>query len=440
MMGYLLVFVVATFATTDILSVDLSLAPGLSAKNAVIYLVGLCLVFRMVIRRDYKLELPSIHMWFAVLIGYAIVTWLVAGLIIRYQDYELITAGIALKTDLIDHVLVFGLFFYGARTIKDGILVTKALLIALTLANAIAIGNIQGLFNIGVTVVGTTIGEAGRVFGTWGNANGTAALIVCLLPAYAATALSSRGIMSLVWLLAAVPSAMMLVMTGSRGAYVGMLLGFGWAVFSLRRYLSMRKVVLWVGAAAILLVTATLLAGSHFIDILNQRLIAESGFGDIGGISAGRSMIWAASFGRMMTTPVTLITGFGWQVYTIMGFYFSMHNHYLWLYFNLGLVGLLGFILLVRQIIVTARSALENDSVAARPFLIAFVFGFYALLITIFFSQIFRPWVYIWAYVGVCLRMALCTAPTSVVPSAAGNKFTAIAPRRGTRSVEATVR
>jgi O-Antigen ligase len=434
MMGYLLVFVVAVFATTDILSVGLSLAPGLSAKNAVIYLVGLCVAFRMVTRGDYKLQLPSIHMWFGVLIVYAIVTWLIAGLVIGYQNYELIPTAITLKTDLIDHAIVFALFFYGARTIKDGIMVTKALLIALTLSNAIAIGNIEGLFNIGVTEVGTVIGEAGRVFGTWGNPNGTAALIICLLPAYAAAALSSRGIMSVVWLLAAVPSAMMLVMTGSRGGYVGMLVGFVWAAFSLRRYLSSRKIMLWVGVAAILLVMAALLSGSHFIDVLNQRLITQSGFSDIGGVSAGRTTFWTSALDRMMTAPVTLITGFGWDVYTTMGVYFALHNHYLWLYFNLGLVGLVGFVLLVRQIIAVARSALENDPAVVRPYLIAFIFGFSALLVAIFFAQIFRPWVYIWAYVGVTMRMAICTAPTSMVPSAIRNKFVPDASRSATAS------
>lgn len=414
MMGYLLLLVVAAFATTDILSVGLSLAPGLSAKNAILYLVGLCLVFRAVTLGGYKLQLPTIHTWFAVLIGYAILTWLIAGLIIGYQNYEMIPAGIMLKTDLIDHAIVFALFFYGARTMKDGIMLTKALLIALTVANAIAIGNVEGLFNIGVTIVGTVVGEAGRVFGTWGNANGTAALIVCLLPAYAAAALSSRGIMSVIWLLAAVPSAMMLVMTGSRGGYVGLLLGFGWAAFSLRRYLSTRKIILWAGAAAVLLVMAALLSGSHFIDVLNQRLITQSGFSDIGGISAGRTTFWASALDRMMTAPISLITGFGWYAYTTMGFYFAPHNHYLWLYFELGLVGLLSYLLLVRQILAVARSALENDSAVAKPYFMAFIFGFSGLLVAIFFAQIFRPWVYIWAYVGVTMRMAMCAAPTSV--------------------------
>jgi O-antigen ligase len=438
-MIYLLLFVVASFATTDILSVDLSLAPGLSAKNAILYLVGLCLAFQMVTRGNFKLQLPTIHAWFAVLIAYAILTWLIAGLIIRYQNYELLQMAITLKTDLIDGALVFALFFYGARTIRDGIWVTKALVIALTLANAIAIGNVEGVFNIGVTEVGTIVGEAGRVFGTWANANGTAALIVCLLPAYAAAALSSRGAMSVMWLLAAVPSAVMLIMTGSRGGYVGMLVGSAWAAYSLRRYLSSRQIMLWAGAGAVLLVVAALLAGSHFIDVLNQRLITQSGFGDLGGVSAGRTTFWTSALDRMLIDPVSLITGFGWDAYTTMGFYYAPHNHYLWLYFNLGLVGLVGYVLLVRQILVVARSALENDSAAAKPYLMAFVFGFSGLLVAIFFAQIFRPWVYIWAYVGVTMRMALCTAPTPVVPSAVGNTFANV-PRRDARSAAATVR
>jgi O-antigen ligase len=433
-MAYLLLLVVATFATTDILNIGLSLAPGLSAKNAVIYLVALCLAFRMVTRGGYRLQLPVIHLWFVVLIGYATVTWLVAGLIIHYQNYELIGGGIGLKNELIDYAIVFGLFFYGTRTISDGIMVTKALLIALTVANAIAIGNVEGIFKIGSTVVGVQWAEAGRVFGTWGNANGTAALIICLLPAYAAVALARRGLSRFAWLLAAVPSAMMLVMTESRGAYVGILLGYGWALFSLRHYLSMRRVILWVGAAACFLALAAVLAGSQFVATLAQRLMDIGSATDIGQSSSGRTDIWAALLGRMMSAPSTLITGFGWNAYSIMGFSFAPHNHYLGLYFELGLIGLLSFVLLARQIVVVARSAIETGATTARPFLMAFVFGFSGLLVAIFFSQIFRPWVYIWAYVGVSLRIAICAASSPAVSSAVDKVSLSEVPR-GSRSV-----
>jgi hypothetical protein len=50
------------------------------------------------------------------------------------------------------------------------------LLLAVATANAVAIGNVVGVFNIGFTVIGTEGNLAGRVYG---HANETAALIVC---------------------------------------------------------------------------------------------------------------------------------------------------------------------------------------------------------------------------------------------------------------------
>jgi hypothetical protein len=86
------------------------------------------------------------------------------------------------------------------------------------------LGNVVGVFNIGFTVIGTEGNLAGRVYGAFGHANETAALIVCLLPAYIATAQSGRRITALLWVLAGLTSGTLLILTGSRGALVSLAL------------------------------------------------------------------------------------------------------------------------------------------------------------------------------------------------------------------------
>ncbi len=54
-------------------------------------------------------------------------------------------------------------------------------------------------------------------------------------------------------------------------------------------------------------------------------------------VSSGRSDIWGRGLEAMMNSPVSLITGFGWDTWSVMGFNIVAHNHYLSLWFELGL-------------------------------------------------------------------------------------------------------
>ena len=107
-----------------------------------------------------------------------------------------------------DNVIVFALFLYGTRTLAGREFLLKCVLLAVAAANAIAIGNVAGIFHIGVTTVGTEGNLAGRVYGAFGHANETAALIVCLLPAYIAAAFSAGRVARCSGLLAAMISAL----------------------------------------------------------------------------------------------------------------------------------------------------------------------------------------------------------------------------------------
>ena len=56
---------------------------------------------------------------FIVQIAYAIVTWLIAALVIQYPHYDLIESGIKLKSDLIDYYIFFLVFLFGVQTAED---------------------------------------------------------------------------------------------------------------------------------------------------------------------------------------------------------------------------------------------------------------------------------------------------------------------------------
>ncbi len=404
-MRYLLALLIFFLTTLDVFGWTLSLAPGLSVKNALLYVILLTLSARFVARGGLRLELPQVHLWFGVLIAYATLTWLVAGILIQYKSYTLLSSGIDLKAQLLDNAIVFALFLYGTRSLQETKFLLKCILLAVTVANAIAIGNVAGLFQIGITPVGVEGNVTGRVFGAFGHANETAALTVCLLPAYVAAALSSGGIARLFWAFAGAVSATLMVMCGSRGAFVGLALAAGLASYICRSIISWRRAAILVVVLGAVAVPVLALASIKFGGILTERvteLILNPGTS-----SEERTYIWLPILEKMMANPVTLITGFGWDSYDVMGFFYATHNHYLLLWFELGIIGLACYLMVIRQLVITARRAAETAPDDTARYLIAFIYGIIAISGAIFFTLIFRPWPYVWAYIGLTMRMAV---------------------------------
>jgi O-antigen ligase len=109
----------------------------------------------------------------------------------------------------------------------------------------------------------------------------------------------------------------------------------------------------------------------------------------------------------MMRTPLTLITGFGWDAYAVMPFHYATHNYYLGLWFELGIAGVALFVFIMTQVIVTARKALEVPGNELRPYLVGFLFGILPLTVAIFFGDLTNPWPYVWIYIGIAMRAAL---------------------------------
>jgi hypothetical protein len=376
----------------DMFALDLSLAPGLSVKNAGIYLLLAMLALRMALTGRAQLETRSgLIMPFAILIGYALLTTLVNFLVIHPPDFHARDAAIALKSTLIDHATFFVAFFLALANKEQAILLLKVLAGGIAIANVATVFNVLGFIDLPGMSEGISGAEAGRINGVFGHANETAALIVAVLPLLLAFAAQSRAVARVLWGGGFLMSAAVLAMTGSRGgllAPMGRVVSAGFATLAI--------------SIALLLVL-----NPQSLDVVADRLVSQTMSSDIGDASSGRTDIWGAALSVMMSQPLTLISGFGWYMYETLPFHFAPHNHYLWLWFNLGLIGVGTFLFMLQRVIALVRRSIAPADEVTRSYLIAFVFGLMGFAFAVFFSNIYRPWLYIWAAIGITMRLAL---------------------------------
>jgi O-antigen ligase len=385
---------------TDALNLELSVLPGLSAKNLLIYFIAVLLILRLIVGRDSIMAASRMQAAFLVQIFYAAMTLLVGALILEYPRYDLVENAIALKSGLIDHYIFFLVFLFGVRS-ADAIKVIKVLLLGALFANVLTILDAAGLVNIGFK-----IREDGRTTGAIGESNQYGAFLVLFLPAYIAAAVASRGAQRLFWLGATFIAAFALVMTASRGGFVGLAMACAVGAYLYRHLISYGRAAGWVLGALVLLVI--IVALSPYAGLLAERMIGQTGSIDVSDASSGRSDIWTGALAVMFEHPITFITGYGWNVYASMPFLFSPHNHYLALWFNLGLVGLLCGTFLLFTAIGRARRASVHAAPPYRGQLIAFVLGTVGLCAAVFFVDLHKPWYYFWMYGGLVMRLVLC--------------------------------
>ena len=186
-------------------------------------------------------------------------------------------------------------------------------------------------------------------------------------------------------------------MTVSRGAYVATASAAMLALYLFRRYVRPTKLAMAVAstlAVAVLAVAAAYMLG--FGDLIERRMLgAAASTADLGGLSSGRTDIWASVMAVMFDHPLTMLTGFGWNAYAAMPLRWATHNHYLWAWFNLGLPGLICGVLLLVLPIKVALSASRVANAATRPHLIGLVVGMTALTMALFFMNLFAPWLYV---------------------------------------------
>jgi O-antigen ligase len=380
---------------------DLTITTGFSAKNLVIYLLATFIALRMVVGRGSVMAAGRMQAAFLVQIGYAIATWIVASLVIKYQGYDPVDTGIKLKSGLIDYYIFFLVFLFGVQTPQEVMKVIKWVLFGAVIANLATVLDSTGIHSFGFQER-----IDGRTQGAIGESNQYAAYIVLFIPGLIAAAISSRGIQRLAWLGGALISCAALAMTASRGGLVGLVVACAIGAYLYRHLISYSRIAGYAFAAIV--VGVVLLSFSRYGGLLAERVFGDTGVVDTTEASSGRTEIWANMLYTMWQHPLTFLTGYGWDVYWAFAFRFSPHNHYLALWFNLGVIGLgTGCYLLFAAIGKTRRASLLAEP-PLRGQLIAFTIGAIAVSAAVFFVDLHNPWVYYWMYAGLAVRLALC--------------------------------
>jgi len=401
-MRFLLIALVVFLTASQVFGFDPGPAPGVKIKNALLYLIVLGLLLRLTLDRGFRIQLPAVPILYSIMIVYALLTYLAIVLAIDYPRYDPVMAGFILKNSLFDQMLFFLVFFYGVRSNEDALTILKVLLATWALSHIFAVLDATGMFHVG----DIEQRRDGRVQGAIGESNQYGAFVALTLPAIVGLVTVTRGLWRVLWMVASVITAAALVMTVSRGAFVGAVLATIWGVWLFRRYMPARKLLVW-GAGG---VVGAVLAGAivislNFGHLIYQRIVGEAS-GDMVTTSSSRTEIWTNVLGVMFDTPLTLLTGFGWEAYSTFPFRWATHNHYLAFFFNLGVIGLICSVLLVVIPVRTANAAATYAQPEVRPMLISFAIGTAALAIAVFFVNLYTPWLYYWAYAGVCMRLA----------------------------------
>ena len=407
-MRWMFVFLITLLIASDFLGHNPGLGPGLSVKNGMLYVIAMALMFRIALSGQFKLRLPGLHLAWGMWIGYAILTFFAAWLVIHYRNYDVVQSAIALKSDIIDSAIFCFVVFYGVENEKDFRTVMTALMAAMGLSSVLTLTDLVGLTSLG-TKLGESGAEADRVFGAFGHANETGALLALMLPGVIAMTFSTRGFWRLFWIGSSVATAAVFILTVSRGAYVGIAVGYPIALLMFRHLMPPGRIATWILAGITLAVV-----GAAVLSIADPRAAAAIsdrvfGIGSMGmsEASSGRTDIWMQALNEMMANPVTLVTGFGWNVYSTMPTIFAMHNTYLDQWFNLGLPGLGAYVFITWLTVKTAKQAAELAAPPLRGDLIAYVFGMLGLAVSVFFGNLYTSKPYIWMYVGLTMRGAM---------------------------------
>lgn len=406
-MRALLIVIVLIHALGDVLGKDFNIAMGLSLKNLFLYLaLGLLLVQYAIFRRP-KLKLVWLQGAFLVMVLYAVASMVINIAVLEIPNYTLVPQVISFKTQLFDRFVVFILFLNLARTEEDVRQVLSVLLGVIALGCLFTITNAWGFTSIGPMLIGNDDEvEGGRIFGYFGHANETGTLLAALIPAYIAMAENARGRTRIAWIAGLIAVAVMLLLTGSRGAMVALAVGGGMAVYAWRRHFDRRRLRQWITITIMVMVPLMLVVAWPSIQILLDRISHQAG-GDLGDMSSGRTQLWGEALNAMMDNPWTFITGFGWGGWENHNFRYVAHNSYLSFWFDLGLSGLIGLVIVLGGAALVARRAVHAASAQAARLLIAFTIGMSVLMVGLMFLNLTKPWPYLWAYIGVMLRLAL---------------------------------
>ena len=401
MRQFLLVSLFSILLADVMLGLGLSLAPGLSLKNAMLYVLFMALVLEFLLgNRDPMREFWPLHSAWALLAFYATFTWLAIILLGLHRNYDNIGSFIALKGQLVDRFLFLLVYLYGPRDKTKTVDVLRWLIFVLVLINLVTLIDAFNVPDLGII----TDREDGRITGPIKEVNQYGAILIFIIPVTAGLLFGNSVWSKLLFGFGTMIAFVLLGLTVSRGSWVGLTIGTLISLYLVRDHV--RRASIIKGGLAVLVVV-TIAAVS--VAVLNpEGFFAKFDFAgaNLDGISSGRIDVWQRLLTMMSYRPLSFLVGYGWDAYrTLIGIYGDPHNTYLLYWFNLGIIGLGLYVYIVIWTIRFTVTSLKFISLELKPLVIGFITGFVAVHVALFFVTLYTPWLFIWAVAGAILRI-----------------------------------
>lgn len=401
MRQFLLVGLFSILLADIMLGLDLSLGPGLSLKNAILYVLFIALVLEFVLgNRDVLRETWPLHIAWAMLAFYATFTWLAIVLLGLHRGYDVVASFIGLKGMLVDLFLFLLVYLYVPGDTSKSYKVLQLLIALLVFVNLVTMIDFLNVPDLGII----TDRDDGRITGPVREVNQYGAILIFVIPITAGLAFASSGALRLMFAFGTALAVVLLGLTVSRGSYVGLAVGGLISLYLMRDHVRKKSIV--KGGIVVLVVIALAAVTVAIVNPEGFLHKFEFSGSSLDGISSGRLDMWRRVLTKMSYWPFSFVSGYGWNAYRILlGIHGDPHNTYILYWFNLGLVGLGLYSFIVIWIIKYAVTSLRFISEELKPLVIGFVIGFMALHIAIFFVLLYTPWLFIWALVGTILRI-----------------------------------
>ena len=403
MRKFLLVSLFAILLSDTMLGLGLTLGPGLSLKNAMLYVLFIALILEFSVgRRDPLHEIWTLHLRWMLLISYATFTWLVIVLLGIHRGYSGLAGFIALKGQLVDLFIFLLVYLYGPKDNSTTLSLIRWLITVLIIVNVVTIIDVFNVPDLGII----TDRRDGRLAGPLNEVNQYGAVLIFIIPITAGLAVASSGALRAYYGFGTLLALVLLGLTVSRGSYVGLFVGGCWALFLVREHVRRESVIRGlVAGMGVVIFVAAIIAYQNPEGFLDKFSFTGT---SLENVSSGRTFFWQQTLTMMSYWPTSFVTGYGWHAYAILFLgYGDPHNTYLMYWFNLGLVGLLLYVFVVVWIVRFALRSLNMISEEIKPIIIGLIFGLLALHIALFFVGLYAASLFIWAIVGATLRLSL---------------------------------
>ena len=229
---------------------------------------------------------------------------------------------------------------------------------------------------------------------------------VVFVPLFAAMAMGSRGVARLYWWFIFLCGFALLIASGSRGSYVGILAGAIIGVKFISPFFDRRRIRrVGLQMAAVLIIITVSVAVTN-LELVAERIEQSTSTEDLDRLSSGRTDIWRATILVQAENPESFLYGNGWNSHEQSGIWKSTHNTYLLRLYELGLIGLFMFIALLVAMVRQVRVLVQRTEGKERVLMSGIAFGWFGVIVAIFFVDLYTPWFYIWSFLGMSLRIA----------------------------------